>query len=253
MANVNLSHWLSLEVFDTLLVFVRIGAAFMLLPGFGEPAVPTRLRALGALAVAVAVAPAVPHLPAAVPALPTLVGVVAAEAVAGALLGALARTLVSSIVAAGEVIGNSTGLNNVFVLGLEREQSASLGAFVYTGMLALFFALNGHHLLIRTLVESYRLFPPGELPRLSGSAQVIAMAGARALRLAAQLALPFLLLGVVFQISLAAINRAAPALPVFMIGSPVLVLAGLYLLVACIPGMLDQGILSAVDIRPLLR
>lgn len=248
-----LSRWFSLQVAETMLVFVRIGAAFMLLPGFGEPAVPPRLRMLAALAVAVAITPGLRGLPPVMPRIPQLISGVMAEALTGALLGALARTLVSAIISAGEIIGNSAGLNNVFVFGIEREQSASLGAFIYAGLLALFFAMNGHHLLIRTLVESYRLFPLGQLPQLGGGARLLAEAGARALRLAAQLALPFLLLGLVFQVSLAAINRAAPALPVFMIGGPVLVLASLYLLVACIPGVLDQGVLAAFDIRPLFH
>lgn len=248
-----LSRWASLQVTDTMLVFVRIGAAFMLLPGFGEVAVPPRLRIAAALAVAVAVTPALRGFPPVMPSAPQLVASVMAEAATGAFLGALARTLVSAIISAGEIIGNSTGLNNIFVFGIEREQSASLGVFIYSGLLALFFAMDGHHLLIRTLVESYRVFPPGQLPQFGSGAAALAAAGARALRLAAQLGLPFLLLGLVFQVSLAAINRAAPAIPVFMIGSPVLVLAGLYLLVACIPGMLDQGILAAFDIRPLLR
>jgi flagellar biosynthetic protein FliR len=249
----DLSQWVSLQAIHTMLVFMRIGTAFLLLPGLGEPALPPRLRIAAALAVAIAAAPALRNLPSTMPHFSQLVADVIAEGITGALLGGLARTLVSAIISAGEFIGNSTGLNNVFVLGLEREQSASLGAFVYTGFLALFFAMDGHHLLIRTLVESYRLFPPAQFPRFLGGAQALAEAGARALRLAAQLALPFLLLGLVFHISLAAINRAVPGMPVFMIGSPVLVLAALYLLIACIPGMLDQGILAAVDISPLLR
>ena len=48
MIALDLSGWLTLEVYRTLLVFSRISAAFLLLPGFGEPDVP-RARTAAAL------------------------------------------------------------------------------------------------------------------------------------------------------------------------------------------------------------
>src|SRR5690242_210774 len=82
-----LSDWLSLEVYRTFLVFVRVGAAFFLLPGYGEPFLPARVRILAAGAVAVCTAPAIPGMPAALPGnVPMLLGVIA-EAANGALLG----------------------------------------------------------------------------------------------------------------------------------------------------------------------
>ena len=75
-------------------------------------------------------------------------------------------------------------------------------------------------------------------------------AGLRSFRLGGQLAFPFLLLALVFNAALAVVNRALPAIPVFMIASPALVVIGLYLLAAAIPGILDAG-LASLD-RPAL-
>jgi flagellar biosynthesis protein FliR len=47
-------------------------------------------------------------------------------------------------------------------------------------------------------------------------------------------------------------NRALPALPVFMIASPALVAAGLYLLAASMPGILDAGLAGWSDLPALL-
>ena len=52
-----LAALLPAEVFAVLLVFVRVGAAFMLLPGFGEPSVTPRLRLLLALLISLLVTP----------------------------------------------------------------------------------------------------------------------------------------------------------------------------------------------------
>ena len=46
------------EIWSTALLFGRIGGMIMLLPGFGEPSVPGRIRLAFALAVAIALGPA---------------------------------------------------------------------------------------------------------------------------------------------------------------------------------------------------
>ncbi len=81
-----LDVWLSAEVFHVLLVFVRVSAAFLLLPGFGEPSVPPGIRLLAALAMAGAVAPTISGLATAAPARGWQV---AAGAVATALMLAI--------------------------------------------------------------------------------------------------------------------------------------------------------------------
>ena len=69
----------------------------------------------------------------------------------------------------------------------------------------------------------------------------------------AQLAFPFLLLAFVFNVGLAVVNRALPAMPVFMIASPALVVIGLYLLAATVPGLLENGMGGWYDLPSLLR
>ena len=155
MIALDLTGGLTLEVYRTLLVFSRISAAFLLLPGFGEPAVPARMRVLAGLAIAVAVAGAVPAAGQRAGRLGHHVRV-AGEAFSGALLGTLARTIVSGIMMAGQVIGQNIGIGNVFAQGVAIDQAASLGAVLYAGMIAIMFASGGHHMILRALVESYR-------------------------------------------------------------------------------------------------
>ena len=253
MINLDLAGWLTLEVYRTLLVFVRIGTAFMMLPGFGEPAVPTRIRILAGLAIAVCVSGAVPDMPTAVPgAWGTLIAV-SAEAFAGALLGTLARTIISGVLIAGQAIGQIIGMANIFAAGLAIDQAATIGAAVYAGLIAVMFASGGHHAILRALVDSYGLLPAGHFPSLAASAHAVIEAGLRSFRLGGQLAFPFLLLALVFHAALAVVNRALPAIPVFMIASPALVVVGLYLLAAAIPGILDAGLVSSTDLPSLLQ
>jgi flagellar biosynthesis protein FliR len=253
MIAVDLSGWLTLEVYRTLLVFSRISAAFLLLPGFGEPAVPARMRVLAGLAIATAVAGTVPGLPGNVPDAWGTMFAVAGEAFSGALLGALARTIVSGILIAGQVIGQNIGIGNIFAQGVAIDQAASVGAMLYAGLVAIMFASGGHHVILRALVESYSALPPGGFPNVAASTRAVVEAGLRCFRTGGQLAFPFLLLAFVFNVTLAVVNKALPAMPVFMIASPVLVVTGLYLLVAAMPGILEVGLSGWYDLPSLLR
>jgi len=235
-----------------LLVFVRISAAFLLMPGFGEPAVPTRIRILAGLAVAAAVSPAVSGMPTTVPDVWGVLLGVAAEAFSGALLGTLARTVISGVLIAGQMIGQNIGLANIFAPGIVADQAATIGAAVYAGLLAALFASGGHYAILRAIADSYKLLPAAQFPSIDASAHAIVEAGARSFRFAMQLAFPFLLLAFVFNVALGAMNRALPAMPVFMIASPALVAAGIYLLAASMPGIMDASLTGWTDLSSLL-
>jgi flagellar biosynthesis protein FliR len=249
----DLSGWLTLEVYRGLLVFCRITAAFLLLPGFGEPAVPARMRILAGIAIAAAVTGAVPGLPAIVPGTWGIVLAVTAESFSGALIGTLARTTVSGILVAGQIIGQNIGLANIFATGIVSDQAATVGATLYAGLIAIMFASGGHHMILRALVESYGFLPAAAFPSVPASGRAVLEAGVACFRSGGQLAFPFLLLTFVFNGSLAVVNRALPAMPVFMIAAPALVVIGLYLLAATIPGLLEGAMSGWYDIPYLLR
>jgi flagellar biosynthetic protein FliR len=248
-----LSGWATVEVFQILLVFVRIGAAMMLLPGFGEPSIPVRVRVVAALAMALAVAPSVAGLPAVAPGPAGIGYAVVAEAACGALLGVLCRTLVSAVLTAGQFISQSIGLTNIFAAGIAMDQSATIGAAIYAGAVATLFASGAYHPILRGLVDSYQVMPPAHFPNPGATARVVVYAGAESLRLAGQIALPFLILALLFNASLAIANRALPAVPVFMIANPLLVILGLYLLAAVVPGILDPSLARWSEFMELLR
>lgn len=115
------------------------------------------------------------------------------------------------------------------------------------------FAADGHHAILRAIIGSYAALPAGSFPDPGAGARTLVRAGVEAFRLAAQLALPFLLLGLTFNAALAAINRALPSLPVFALATPALTAAGIYLLAATAPGLLEQGLLGWGNMLGMLR
>lgn len=249
-AEVLLQTALPAEAFRLLLVLGRITAALMLLPGFGDGGMPVRMRTMAGLMMALCIAPlAGPALP--VPGAWGILGAVAAEAVTGAMIGMLARIIIAAVLVAGQVIGQSIGVSNIFTTGLGPDSSATLGAAIQVGCVAALFAMGGHHLALRAVADSYVLFPLGAPPGAAAAARLMTATVAQAFHLALQLSLPFLMLALLFNLALAGINRALPAVPVFMIGAPALLLVGLHLLAATLPTLISEtlGAYAAVFLR----
>ncbi|MFC7611507.1 flagellar biosynthetic protein FliR [Teichococcus aestuarii] len=168
------------------------------------------------------------------------VAAAALEVITGAFLGTLSRILLSAVQAAGQIIGQSIGISNAFAFGIGMDNSAVLGAAIYVACLVALFAIDGHHLGLRALADSYALVGLGEPLPSAAAARSVTEGVEAAFRLSMQLSMPFLLLSVLFNMALAGINRALPAMPVFMIGAPALLLVGLQLLQVTAPSFVAE-------------
>lgn len=245
----SLQYALPAEAFAILLVLCRVSAALLMLPGYGDGGTPVRIRLMAALGMALCVAPGLPGMPAPEPW--SMLAAIAAESIVGFILGLLARLMMAAVQVAGAVIGQCIGVSNVFTVGIGPDSSATLGAAIQTGCVAALFATGLHLKALQAIAESYARFPPGTLPAFDATSRLVTQTVADSFRLALQLSLPFLLLSVLFNIALAGINRALPLVPVFMIGAPALLLAGLHLMAATTPTLLGEvlGAQAAVFAR----
>ncbi|HXQ51242.1 MAG TPA: flagellar biosynthetic protein FliR [Stellaceae bacterium] len=227
-----LQQYLPDNLFAAFLIFCRIGATMMLLPGFGELYVPQRLRLLLALMMAAlltpVLAPILPPLPATTGELGILVF---GEVMIGVFVGTLARILVSALETAGMMISMQLGLSTATMFNPLADQSASPLPSALYGMLGvvLIFLTDMDHLLLRASVESYGLFTPGALPPLGDLTDMVVRFAAGSFRLAFEMAAPFIVLGLVFFTALGIVARMVPQLQVLFIAQPLQILGGLAL------------------------
>lgn len=224
-----LQQFLPANLFVAFLIFSRIGAAMMLLPGFGELYVPQRFRLLLALAMAglltPVLAPVLPPLPASPAALALLI---MGEVLVGVFIGTLARMLVAALEMAGMMVSLQTGLSAATIFNPLAESSSPLPSALY-GMLGvvLIFVTDLDHLLLRAAVESYGLFTPGALPPVGDFADTVTRFAAGSFRLAFEMAAPFIIIGLVFFVALGLVARMVPQLQVLFIAQPMQILGGL--------------------------
>ena len=143
-----------------MLVFARIGAMVMLLPGLGESNIPVRIKLAIALLLTLVILPlhrAAYHIDTG--SITALLVLMLHEIVIGIVLGATARVTLSALQVAGSVIAQQLGLGFVTAIDpTQGEQGAMVGNFLTMLGITLFFATDMHHLVIAALNDSYNLF-----------------------------------------------------------------------------------------------
>jgi flagellar biosynthetic protein FliR len=218
--------------FASALVLARAGSACMLLPGIGEMELPQTVRAGFALALSAMLLPVLaPALPAAPGDPARLAAMLGGEIAAGLFLGWLVRLLLLALPMAGQLaallVGQASVLQPDEMLGPE---TAALARLLGLAAPVVILAGNLHALPLRALMDSYRLLPAGA-PLASGDmAQTALGAVSACVALAVRLAAPLILVGIVWNVTLAAISRLAPQVQVFFLAAPAQLLGGLALL-----------------------
>src|SRR5438034_3208301 len=173
-----------------MLVFARVGAMVMLLPGFGESNIPVRIKLAIALLLTLIILPL--HRTAYHIDLTSMSGLgvlMVHGIVIGIVLGATARVTLSALSVAGSVIAQQLGLGFVTAVDpTQGQQGLLIGNFLTLLGLTLLFATDTHHLVIAALNDSYAIFAPGELMPSGDIAPLATRAFAAAFRIGAQLA-----------------------------------------------------------------
>ncbi|WP_429911536.1 flagellar biosynthetic protein FliR [Glycocaulis sp.] len=215
-------------VFAAALVFARMGAILMLLPGFAEPGIPIRIRLSFALAFSFAIGPVVaPMLPVQPETLAGLAGYVTGEVIIGLMIGGAARMLLASASVAGQVIGYQSGLAMAQAFDPAQGQTGALPAtFLNLLFIVLLFTTNLHHLLLQAAAGSYMMMPPGQAPMWGDAAQWAVDIFISAFNIGIQLAAPLVLFGLVFYLGLGVLSRMMPQVQIFFVAMPMNILVG---------------------------
>lgn len=220
------------QVFTGGLVFARVGALIMMIPGLGDSGVPVRVRLaiafLMCLVVTPVVAPSLPQIPASVG---DLGADLLREVLIGLAIGAILRAFYAAMATAGEVISLSTTLSFAQTANpTEAQQNTTIATFLSLMAVVLIFATNLHQLFIAAIVRSYTLFPYGHAAPVADFTQLAIRTVSGAFALGIQLAAPILAFSLIFNIATGLVGRAMPSFQIFFAAAPLQVLLGLSLL-----------------------
>jgi flagellar biosynthetic protein FliR len=148
----------------------------------------------------------------------------------GVLLGTLLQVVNSALIVGGQAISASMGLSMANMVDPNMGNVPVIAQFLVICSTLVFLGLGGHVLVISLLLESFKLLPIGEIieakPLLLLTIEWSAMIFLGGLLLA----LPIMTSLLLINIGLGVITRAAPALNIFAVGFPAMILAGMILL-----------------------
>ncbi|MBM3566443.1 MAG: flagellar type III secretion system protein FliR, partial [Alphaproteobacteria bacterium] len=217
-----LEQIIGVNIFLFLLIFTRVGAALMWLPGIGTAYVPVRIRLTAALLVSFAMLPA---LAAGLPGMPGtpsgLTILIAGEALVGTFFGLIGRVALATLQTAGTLIALFASIANAFSTDpVVEQQSSTVSGFLSLLGATLVVATDLHEVAIRALAESYGVFIPGA-PLMPGDlSDAFARQVAASFALGFQMASPFLIAALIYYVGLGILGRLMPTLQVFFFGLP---------------------------------
>jgi flagellar biosynthesis protein FliR len=233
-----------------LLASVRAAAWLVVCPPFNSRIVPAPIKALLSLAISL---PLVPRLAGQAPALetgPLLVAVVE-QVVVGTALGFITAIFFAAIQAAGDLIDTFGGFSLSFAFDpMSASQSSVFGRFYNLIAITLLFVSDGHQMVLRGFLQSYRTLPLDGTLSLSKLGAVITHGLPEMFLAALQIAGPLIAVLFLTDVAFGLLNRVAPALNAFALGFPAKILVVLLLggsAIAMLPNALRNLIERAVQ------
>jgi flagellar biosynthetic protein FliR len=215
------------------ILFCRIGACLMLMPGFSSPRVPVVVRLFLAIAITLAFVPLLG------PEVEKQVGkdspldlfrLILSETLIGGMIGFIGRIFFAALETLGTAIAQEVGLSNALGAPIDESEPiptiASLLTFLATTLL---FVTDLHWEVLRGIVDSYRALPMSAgFPAQFGLVQ-IADGLNTAFLLSLRIASPFIVFALIVNLGIGLANRLTPQIHIYFMAAPIVVFAGLVL------------------------
>lgn len=223
------------QIVTFLLVLVRVAGIFTVAPIFGNVNVTPYVRVGIAVCLAFVFLP-MAHFDASHLEFMGFLLVIAKEALVGIVMGFLVAMAFAAIQMAGAFIDLQIGFGFASVIDpMMKQHNAVIGQLYNLAATLLFLALNGHHLMIRGLADSFAVLPLGGMAvspaATTGMVQVFLVFFLAALKIGAPV------VGAIFltDVALGILARTVPQLNVFVVGFPAKLTVGLLAIFAVMP------------------
>ena len=243
------------DLIAILLGAARTGAWMMLAPPFNSRLLPGTVKALLSIGLTL---PLAPYLRSTVPSLRTadIIASAALQVFVGASLGFLTYLLFAALQAAGDMLDLFGGFT--LAMGydpLSLNQSSVFGRFYNLVAVTILFASDGHQVILRGFLQSFRTMPLNLTFNVGTFSQLLLKGFGEMFIAALQIAGPLVAVLFLTDIAFGLLNRVAPALNAFQLGFPakillVLLLSGLAIttLPQVVEKIVDEGVTAVIKV-----
>lgn len=229
------------QIWMWMMAMIRPGAAMVVAPVFGAANVPIQIRIILSFMIGLVATNNASF------ALPTDSAIsvgniifVMGEVLVGLAMGFSLQLGYASVLIAGATISNAMGLGFASMSDPQTGQSTPvIGQFLTILATLLLLAIDGHLMLLATIVHSYTALPPGYAFLGPELLMGIVQFGGTLFSMGLLIALPVGGALILIQFVMGFLARTAPALNLFAVGIPVTIMAGLVALAITAPIMAD--------------
>ena len=150
------------------------------------------------------------------------------EAVAGLVLGFVINLCFASFRFAGNLMDLQVGFSMMTFFNPNTSSNTTLlENAMYWFSIVIFFLIDGHHMIIRALIESFNIIKPGNLILNNDSINIIILAFINYFAIGVKIAIPIVLIILISDLTMGLIARTVPQLNIMVLGLPVKILIGL--------------------------
>ena len=168
-----------------------------------------------------------------------LVYSVISEIMSGVILGFIANMIFEFIRMAGGYMDIQIGLSMMNILDPSSETTSTpFSNLSYFISMVIFFIIDGHHLLIKCLIQSFKVVNIGQNIVFQDTFSVVLDAFREYFVVGVKIAIPLVLIIIITDLCMALVSRTVPAINVMILGMPVKMVVGLLTFIALLPIMI---------------
>lgn len=237
-----------------ILIFFRMLAFFIVIPIFFPKGMPNIAKVAFTLIIAYMLIPGINYSSVNITSNYVLIAYLANELITGLTLGFVTNLCFFSVRMAGQFIDMQIGFSMINMYDPSTSSNTTLTEnLLYWCSLLLFFIIDGHHMLIRALIESFNAISLGKFILSGDSINLVVNGFVEFFSIGLKIAIPVVLIILITDIVLGLIGRTVPQLNLMILGLPVKILVGLTALTFALPVIFKLIVVSIDDVWKALR
>lgn len=227
------------ELLTFFCVLIRFSVLFSVLPFIGDKTIPVPLKILFSIVVSIALFPSLVATGRIHPSealvwgqTPSgLISTVALEAFFGLVMGFTAKLIFDSVAFGANLVGNLMGFASASIYDPHQESQTEVIAQLQTTLAMLvFLALDGHHLMLRSALESYHIVGMGKASFGAAAGQKLVELTGEVFHFGLQLAAPVGISIFAVNVAFGIMAKAMPQINVLVLSFSVTALVGLFVM-----------------------
>jgi len=237
------------------MVLLRISSFFMILPIFFPNGAPVMLKVGFCVVFTFLIVPGVNYANVnLITSNMTLIVFAITEVITGLMLGYITKFCFFAAQMAGQLMDFQIGFSMMSMFDpISNDEVTLLGTLLYRISLVMFFVVDGHHMLIRAIIDSFNSVEIGKFILSQQTSIMMLKIFIEFFTLGLKIAIPIILIVIITDLCIGLVSRTVPQLNVMILGMPIKILIGISCFALVLPAVLTLIVNSFYTIPDIIK